>query len=119
MRLSIVAITCGALLATSTLSSVAGPTLKAAGARPSIGVITSKPYAPKCASGFKMSGMQKVQKAGVQVVAKYGCQTAWFSCPKNPNFPAMNFSYKWQSQGTGFNQKVRALYTCAAYDVPK
>lgn len=80
--------------------------------------ITTQPFVAKCATGFQKYGEEKSTKAGVPVVLRFGCRTAWVECPDLPAYDSTWLEYEIDSQGaSNEGKRIRLLYTCRGVDI--
>lgn len=78
----------------------------------------NKPFPANCVSGFQKYDEQKVMEAGVPVVHKYRCRTAWIECPNFPVFAETWLEYEVEDQATGNEGKrIRFKYLCQGVDI--
>ena len=84
---------------------------------PGPGGLQAKPFPANCVVGFQKYGEHKVIKAGVPVVQRFSCRTAWIECPNFPAFAQTWTDYEVEDQMTGNEGKhIRFKYTCMGYD---
>ena len=78
----------------------------------------AKPFPANCVAGFQKYDENKVIKAGVPVVQRFDCRTAWIECPNFPTYPQTWMEYEVEDQGTGDQGKrIRFTYYCAGVDI--
>lgn len=78
--------------------------------------LQAKPFPANCVQGFQKFNEDKVIRAGVPVVSRFDCRTAWIECPNFPAFPQTVLDYEIETQGTGDEGKrIRVKYACWGY----
>lgn len=80
--------------------------------------LQAKPFPANCVAGFQKYDEHKVTKAGVPVVQRFNCRTAWIECPNFPAYPQTWLEYEIEDQATGNEGKrIRFKYVCQGVDI--
>jgi len=78
--------------------------------------LQAKPFPANCVQGFQKYNEDKTMIAGVPVVSRFDCRTAWIECPNFPAFAETWLDYEIDTQGAGDSKRVRFKYTCMGYN---
>jgi len=78
--------------------------------------LQAKPFPANCVQGFQKYNEDKTNIAGVPVVSRFDCRTAWIECPNFPAFAETWLDYEIDTQGAGDSKRVRFKYTCMGYN---